>query len=150
VLGSAEAIDGADFERDDDGQDDTHAGKSLGELHGGAELDALPDPCFQLIDLLLDQLEQFELLVHAAAGLFRQCVDELEQRRPPFGGEDIAGGVQGKSILGQGGMHAVLPEGHRDDVSAARDLEKAIRVRGSSRASRTSLGGIQTEGSFPR
>jgi len=28
VLGSAEAIDGADFERDDDGQDDTHAGKS--------------------------------------------------------------------------------------------------------------------------
>jgi hypothetical protein len=60
---------------------------------------------------------------------------------------------------GQGGTDAVLPEGHtcpvpqvlgRDDVTMVRCLAKVIRVRGSSRSSRTSAGGIQTEGSLPR
>jgi hypothetical protein len=35
-------------------------------------------------------------------------------------------------------------------LRAARDLEKAIRVRGSSLSSRMLIGGIHTEGSLPR
>ena len=80
-------------------------------------------------------------------GKLLQCGFELGA---PFGGKVVAGSVEGESVLGQGGVDAVLPEGHRDDVTIVRCLAKVIRVRGRSRSSRTSAGGIQTEGSLPR
>jgi hypothetical protein len=70
VLGGGEAVDGADFECDDNGQDGPDTGEGLDELHGGSELDPPLDPGLQLINLLLDRLEQFEFLEHAAVGLY--------------------------------------------------------------------------------
>ena len=41
VAGRGEAIDGADFASDDDGEDATHTRDGLQTLHVGCELDAL-------------------------------------------------------------------------------------------------------------
>ena len=91
------------------------------------------------MDLVLGEVEQIELLVGAAAGLWRQLLEESEELGAPLGGEDVAVGIKGQSILGDG----------RGFFSLVRILEKAIRVRGSSRSSRSSPGGIHTEGKVP-
>ena len=150
VVRSAEAIDGADLSIDDDGQHFGRPGNRLDQLDCGCGLDALDDPVFQLLDVAVQSVEELQLLGCAAGGFGRQVLQQVFEIAPPSGGEDITGAVQRKGVLGQGGGDSVLPEGHRDGVTRVRWPAKVIRVRGSSRSSRTSVGGIQTEGSLPR
>ena len=167
VLGGREAVDGADLTITDDGQDLGRSRHRLDELDGWCGLDAREDPVFQLLDMVGEGVQDLELLEDAAPGFIGklpQCGFELWA---PFRGKDVASGVEGEGVLpgtarhtvpvscregrcGQGGADPVLPEGHWDDVTMVRCLAKVMRVRGSSRSSRTSAGGIQTEGSLPR
>ena len=150
VVGGAEAIDGADLSIDDDGEYFGRPGNRLDQLDGGCGLNALDDPVFQLLDVAIESIQELQLLGCAAGGFGGQVLEQVFEIAPPSGGEDITGAVQRKGVLGQGGGDAVLPEGHRDGVTRVRWPAKVIRVRGSSRSSRTSVGGIQTEGSLPR
>ncbi len=61
------------------------------ELHAFGDLDALFDPGFETVNVVLDLAEHFELLVHAASSLLGQGVDQLEQLGAPFGCVDVAG-----------------------------------------------------------
>jgi len=167
VLGGREAVDGAELTMNDDGQDLGRSRHRLDELDGWRGLDAIEDPVFQLLDMVGEGVQDLELLEDAAPGFIGKLLQCGFELWAPLRGKDVAGSVEGEGVLpgtarhtvpvscregrcGQGGMHAVLPEGHRDDVSMVRVLESAIRVWGSSRSSRTSAGGIQTEGSLPR
>jgi len=150
VVGGTEAVDGADFPVDDNGEYFGGPGDGLDELDGGCGLDAFDDSAFQLLDVAIESVQELQLLGGAAGGFGGQVLEQVFEIAPPSGGEDITGAVQRKGVLGQGGGDAVLPEGHRDGVTRVRWPAKVIRVRGSSRSSRTSVGGIQTEGSLPR
>ncbi len=62
----------------------------------------------------LEQIEQFELLIHAAVRLRRQVVEQLHELGSPLGSEDVAIGVERECVLCQGRMDAVLE--HRADL----------------------------------
>ncbi len=150
VVGCTEAIDRPGLSIDDNGENFGRSRDRLDELDGGGGLDAIEDAPFQLLDVIAEGVQQLQLLSGAAGGLRGQLIDQSVQVVAPLEGEDIAGVTEGEGVFGQGGGDAVLPEGHRDGVTRVRWLAKVMRVRGSSRSSRTSVGGIQTEGSLPR
>jgi hypothetical protein len=71
----------------------------------------LQDTSFETIDVGLDEVEDFQLLLHTAPGLTRHTGEEIQELEAPLGGEDIAIRVQRQSVLGEGGVDAVLELG---------------------------------------
>lgn len=111
ARGRREAIDGADFPINDDGQDLRRAWDRLDQLDGGGHLHPFQDTGLEAKDLLLHLIQQFELLPHAALRLWGEALQEIQELRPPFGSVDVALGVEGERVLGQGGVHPVLQHG---------------------------------------
>jgi len=102
VLGGREALDGADLTINDDGQ---HLGRSrhrLDELDGWRGLDAIEDPDFQLLDMVVEGVQDLELLEDAAPGFIGKLLQCGFELWAPLGGEDVAVGIKGQSILGDG------------------------------------------------
>lgn len=91
VLGGREAVDRADFAINDNGEHFGRARHSLNELHRGGDLDLCEDTCFELIDVVLDSIQEFNLLPCAKGGLGRQLFEEIQQIRSPLSGEDVRG-----------------------------------------------------------
>ena len=132
VLSSSEAVDGTDLSIDDDGQHPGRAGHGLDELDGGGDLDLGQNASFQLIDMVLDGVEQFELLLGTASGLEWQLIEEIQQIGSPLWGEDVASVDEGEVVLGEGGVSAVFE--HSADPgechAGARELAFVTQVTG--------------------
>lgn len=123
---SGEAIDGADLSFDDDGEDVTHTWKGLQQLHIRGELDAFQDAIFEHGDLFHGGVEEIEFLFQAAAGFRREFLEGSIEPGSTFSDEDIAvfGGVE--SVLGEGGVNAVLKSGTRLTECHASAMECAL------------------------
>lgn len=106
-----EAIDGADLTFNNDGEDVTHTGDGFQALHVRCELDAFQDAFFEHGDLLHGDVEEIEFLFQAAASFRRELLECSIEPGSAFSDEDIAvfGGVE--SVLGEGGVNAVLKSG---------------------------------------
>ena len=111
VFGGLEAVDGAHLTIDEDGQDFGRSWDGLDELNGGGGLDPFNDSILQSPDMFAQGIEDLQLLKSAAPGLFGEPLQSDLQLGPPLWGKDVAGGVQGESILRQGGTDAVLDPG---------------------------------------
>jgi len=111
VLGGRETIDRADLPLDDDSQDFGRSRDGLDELDGWSGLDAIDDSIFQLLDVVVESVQDLQLLTGAALGLCRKFLQHRLQLGPPLRDEDVAGGVQGESILCECGTDAVLDPG---------------------------------------
>lgn len=110
---SGEAINGADLSFDDDGEDVSYTGEGFQALHILCELDALEHAFFESSDLLHGGVEKIEFLIEAATGLRREFAEGSIEPGSAFSDEDIAvfGGVE--SVLGEGGVNAVLKSSTR-------------------------------------
>src|SRR3989304_4548671 len=72
VLGAGEAVDRSHFPVDHDGEDFGRSRHRLDQLDSPGAPHPLEDAGFQAVDMALDQVQQFELLLYAAVGLLRQ------------------------------------------------------------------------------
>jgi len=111
VLGAREAVNRTQFAVDDDGEDLCWAGDGLDELDARRASDPLENASFQAVDVDLDEVEQFELLLHTTPGLLGEVLKENQELGAPLRGEDVTIGIEGEGVLGQGGMDAVLELG---------------------------------------
>src|SRR3989441_7515678 len=141
LLGASKPRDVPHLEGNHHGERESDPWEGQEQLDGRRRLEHGLDPLLKLAHPAVQLLDLLEELPAGVRRVRRQKVEPLPQERAAPHAEEVAHLEVVEGVLGQGGVTPFL--------SCGRCRTSTIRVRGKSRWSRNSPGGIQTVGSVP-
>src|SRR5438093_4674820 len=140
LLGTAEALDTSDLGPNHHRQDLADSRQSLKPDCLGTRSKNLDHFCFYRFEILAHVIQLIQYALKGLLGMRRKLTRKLHHDLTAALAKGITHALHDVPVFSQRGMHAVLK---------VRCSLSTIRVRGSSRASRTEEDGIQTVGRVP-
>src|SRR5205823_7589599 len=140
LLGTAEALDTSDLGPNHHRQDLADSRQSLKPGCLGTRSKNLDHFCFYRFEILAHVIQLIQYALKGLLGMRRKLTRKLHHDLTAALAKGITHALHDVPVFSQRGMHAVLK---------VRCSLSTIRVRGSSRASRTEEDGIQTVGRVP-